>query len=60
MPIKSIVALKADKGNATALLDSACYHSNVMAILQDDPFCKLKTDPTAKIEQTLIKLIKNT
>lgn len=47
---RSVVALKADKGNATVLLDSTSYHSKVMTILNEEIFGRLTKDPTGKIE----------
>lgn len=56
---KSTVALKADKGNAMVLLDSTSYHLKATT-LNDEAFCKLKKDPSGKIERTLTKLLKET
>ncbi|XP_028412199.1 uncharacterized protein LOC114535023 [Dendronephthya gigantea] len=48
---KSIHILKADKGNATVLLNRAEYESKIHALLETPTYKELKRDPTANIER---------
>ena len=48
---KSIHILKADKGNATVVLDRIEYDNKILALLNTPTYRELKSDPTAKIER---------
>ena len=50
---KSIQILKADKGNATVVLDRVEYDNKVLALLNTQTYKELKSDPTAKIERKI-------
>ena len=50
---KSIHILKADKGNATVVLDRVEYDNKVLALLNTQTYKELKSDPTAKIERKI-------
>ena len=47
----SIHILKADKGNATVILDRTDYHQKVQEMLTTPTYRKLKNDPTASTER---------
>ena len=49
----SIHILKADKVNATVVLDRAEYDNKVLAPLNTQTYKELKSDPTAKIERKI-------
>lgn len=57
---KSIVVLKANKGNTTVLLDALDYHNKLLTILEDSAFKKLKKDSTGRIERAATHLLKDT
>ena len=48
---KSIHILKADKGNATVVLDRIEYDNKILALLNTPTYRELKSDPTARIER---------
>ena len=48
---KSIHILKADKGNATVILDRGVYNDKILALLNTPTYKELPKDPTAKIER---------
>ena len=50
---KSIHILKADKGNATVVLDRVEYDNKVLALLNSQTYKELKSDPTAKIRRKI-------
>ena len=50
---KSIHILKADKGNATVILDRLEYDNNILALLNTSTYKELKRDPTANIERKI-------
>ena len=50
---KSIHILKADKGNATVVLDRVGYDNKVLALLNTHTYKELKSDPTTKIERKI-------
>ena len=50
---RSIHILKADKGNATVVLDRVEYDNKVLALLNTQTYKELKSDPTAKIERKI-------
>ena len=50
---KSIHILKADKGNATVVLDRVEYDDKVLGLLNTQTYKELKSDPTAKIERKI-------
>ena len=50
---KSIHILKADKGNATVVLDRVEYDNKALALLKTQTYKELKSDPTAKIERKI-------
>ncbi len=47
---KSIHILKADKDNATVILDRAYYDKKILPLLNTPTYKELKRDPTASIE----------
>ncbi|CAB4040847.1 Hypothetical predicted protein, partial [Paramuricea clavata] len=51
---KSIHILKADKGNATVILDRLEYDSKILALLNTSTYKELKRDPTANIERKYV------
>ena len=51
----SIHILKADKGNATVILDRTDYNQKVQKMLTTPTYRKLKNDPTASTEQKVTK-----
>ena len=50
---KSIHILKADKGNATVILDRLEYDNKILALLNTSTYKELKRDPTANIERKI-------
>ena len=56
---KSIHILKADKGNATVVLDRVEYDNKVLALLNTQTYKELKSDPTAKIERKICSKLSN-
>ena len=50
---KSIHILKADKGNATVVLDRVEYDNKVLALLNNQTYKEVKSDPTARIERKI-------
>ncbi|CAB4026296.1 Hypothetical predicted protein, partial [Paramuricea clavata] len=50
---KSIHILKADKGNATVILDRLEYDNKILALLNTSTYKELKRDPTATIERKI-------
>ena len=50
---KSIHILKADKDNATVVLDRVEYDNKVLALLNTQTYIELKSDPTARIERKI-------
>ncbi|CAB4043065.1 Hypothetical predicted protein, partial [Paramuricea clavata] len=50
---KSIHILKADKGNATVILDRLEYDNRILALLNTSTYKQLKRDPTANIERKI-------
>ena len=55
---KSIKILAADKGRATVVMDTSNYEDKMKAMLADrDTYTKLKSDPTKKFKQELIKML---
>ncbi len=54
--VKSIHILKADKGNATVILNRTDYDKKILALLNTPTYKELKRDPTASIERKLITL----
>ena len=56
---KSIHILKADKGNATVVLDRVEYDNKVLALLNTQTYKELKSDPTAKIERKICSKLKS-
>ena len=54
----SIVILRADKGNASVVLDSSIYHEKINKVLSDKAkYSPLNTDPTSKLERRLAKTL---
>ena len=51
----SIHILKADKGNATVIMNRTDYDENVKEILSTSTYRKLKNDPTASTERKVTK-----
>lgn len=56
---KDIVILKADKGNATAILNTKDYESKINDLLDPAIYKKIPRDPTAKILRKVNNLIKD-
>uniref|UniRef100_A0A147BN03 Putative tick transposon n=1 Tax=Ixodes ricinus TaxID=34613 RepID=A0A147BN03_IXORI len=54
---KSIVVLRADKGNAAVLLDRADYDEKALQLLNTDTYMILPKDPIAKIQASLNKML---
>ncbi len=54
---KSIHILKADKGNATVILNRTDYDKKMLALLNTPTYKELKRDPTASIERKIIEII---
>ncbi len=50
---KSILILKADKGNATVILNRTDYDKKILALLNTPTYKELKRDPTASIERKI-------
>ncbi len=50
---KSIHILKADKGNATVILNRTDYDKKILALLNTPTYKELKRDPTASIERKI-------
>ncbi|CAB4032037.1 Hypothetical predicted protein [Paramuricea clavata] len=50
---KSIHILKADKGNATVILDRLEHDNKILALLNTSTYKELKRDPTANIERKI-------
>ena len=55
----SIVILKADKGNATVVLDKGSYGKKCEAFLQPPTYKKLTKDPTHKYNRKITELLKD-
>ena len=55
---ESIVILKADKGNATVVMNREEYHRKCVALLQPPTYTTLKKDPTQKIERKVLEALK--
>ena len=53
---KSIHILKADKGNATVVLDRVEYDNKVLALLNTPTYKKLKSDPRLELS---VKYVRN-
>lgn len=56
---KNIVILKADKGNATVILDFATYQQKIKHLLTDTSYCTIKKDLTGRVDRGLCKLLKS-
>lgn len=54
----STAVLRADKGNASVIVDHTTYHAYIQAILDDKVFQAVPKDLTSKTERDLIKLLK--
>ncbi|MFX0618098.1 reverse transcriptase domain-containing protein, partial [Escherichia coli] len=55
---QDIVILRADKGNATVIMDTSDYNTKIQQLLSDESTYKMvKTDPTTNILNTVKKLI---
>jgi hypothetical protein len=55
---RDLVILKADKGNATVVMDRNEYDVKVSALLNDGSYSVLKRDPTGSIKRAVTDLIK--
>ena len=55
---QSIIILKADKGNATVVMDRKEYHRKCVALLQSPTYTTLKKDPTQKIKRKVLEALK--
>ena len=55
---QSIVVLKADKGNATVVMNREEYHRKYVALLQPPTYIMLKKDLTQKIERKVLEALK--
>lgn len=54
----SIIILRADKGNATVVLDSSTYDQKINEVLSDkSKYSPLNKDPTNKLERRLVKTL---
>ena len=51
---------KADKGNATVIIDKDNYHKKIMTLLGDKTYHKTKRNPTTRVENATKKLINQT
>ena len=54
----SIVILKADKGNATVVMDKEEYHKKCLTLLQPPTYVPLLKDPTARVERRVMEVLK--
>ena len=55
---KSIVIIKADKGNATVVLNRQDYEDKLNTMLEDGTYRKLKKNPTSMIERQISEALK--
>ena len=55
---QSIVILKADKGNATVVMNREEYHRKCVALLQPPTYTTLTKDQTKKTERKVVKALK--
>lgn len=55
-----MVVLKADKGNASVILDWEVYHIKFTTVLEDVSFQLIRKDPVSKMEWKIMELIKAT
>lgn len=55
---KEITILKADKGNATVIMNTADYHNKIKNLIDDGPYSNLTEDPTDKILKKLKSICK--
>ncbi|KAJ0170974.1 hypothetical protein K1T71_013746 [Dendrolimus kikuchii] len=54
-----ITVLRADKGNATVVMDTSDYNSKIQDLLSDEStYKKVKTDPTDKVTKQTIAVMK--
>ena len=56
---KNIVILKADKGNATVIMDKEEYNKKCLSMLQPPTYLELSKDPTMKIERKVTEVLIN-
>lgn len=54
----TIVILKADKGNATVVMNREEYRTKMLHMLDDPTYKKLKSDPTQRIEKKITTALK--
>jgi len=54
----NLTILPADKGNATAFLNTIDYKQKITSLLEDPSYRKLTRDPTDKIERKTTLLLK--
>jgi hypothetical protein len=50
---KEVVILKADKGNATVIMNTVDYKRQMDQVIQSDDYVRLNKDPTSKFEKRL-------
>lgn len=55
---KEITILKADKGNATVIMNTTDYHNKVKGLIDNGPYSVLTEDPTNKILKKLKSIYK--
>ncbi|KAJ6635469.1 Polypeptide N-acetylgalactosaminyltransferase 5 [Pseudolycoriella hygida] len=55
---KNIVILKADKGNATVIMNTIDYHNKIKQLIEDGPYSIITEDPTEKILKNLKSICK--
>lgn len=46
---RNIMIMKADKGNATVVMNAIDYHRKIKSLIEDGPYTKLQFDPTEDI-----------
>ena len=57
---KGIIIVRADKGNATVIMDRVSYHGKITDMLQDaETYTQLRTNPSAKTQKTVNAFISN-
>ena len=53
----SIIILPADKSNATVVMDRVEYSNKLVDLIGNSDYCKLKKDPTLKMERKLSQIL---
>ena len=56
---KDICILPSDKGNKVVVMSRKDYHTKTQALLEDDAYIKLQSDPTTKKEKMVKNILKD-